>query len=125
VRLGARVRGQSTLELALVLPFVALLLMLVIQVGLVVRAQVMAIHAAREAARIVAITNDPALAADAAARSAGLDPESIDVIVAGSAEPGTDVTVSVEHNLVTDVPLIGPLLGDVTLRAAATMRAEG
>ncbi|MGH9185287.1 MAG: TadE family protein, partial [Acidimicrobiales bacterium] len=46
-----RARGQATVELALVLPFVALVLLAVAQTALVVRAQVLVTHAAREAAR--------------------------------------------------------------------------
>src|SRR5687767_8032990 len=44
-------RGQATVELAVSLPFVVAALLLVLQVGLVVRAQVLVVHAAREAAR--------------------------------------------------------------------------
>ena len=53
-----RDRGQSTVEVALLLPFVALLLLAVVQVGLVARDQVLVVHAAREAARAAAV--DPA-----------------------------------------------------------------
>lgn len=117
--------GQSTVELALVLPVVALLVLLIIQVGLVLRAQVMVTHAARESARVVAVTNDAGRAATAASVAGGFDPASLRVQVAGTAAPGTDVTVSIEHDFSTDVPLIGPLLGNVGLGARATMRAEG
>jgi Flp pilus assembly protein TadG len=119
------VRGQSTVELALVLPVVAILVLLIVQVGLVLRAQVLATHAAREAARVVAVTNDAGRAHTAAAAAGGFDPASLRVHVEGTAEPGTDVTVSIVHDFATDVPLIGPLLGNVGLGARATMRAEG
>ena len=45
---------QATVELALVLPVVATLLLAVVQVGLVVRDQIRVTHAAREAARAAA-----------------------------------------------------------------------
>ena len=48
-------RGQSTVEFALVLPLVVMVLLLVVQVGLVVRDQVLVVHAAREAARAAAV----------------------------------------------------------------------
>ena len=118
-------RGQSTVELALVLPIVALFALMIVQVGMALRAQVLATHAAREAVRVVAVSNDPARAAPAVAEASGFDPTSVTVNVAGSADPGSDVTVSIEHVYSTDVPLIGPLLGDVRLSASATMRAEG
>ena len=43
--------GQAAVEVALVLPFLALVLLLVVQTALVVRDQVLVVHAAREAAR--------------------------------------------------------------------------
>jgi Flp pilus assembly protein TadG len=117
--------AQSTVELALVLPVLALFVLLIVQIGLVVRAQVLVTHAAREAARVVAVTNDPGLAGSAANGVTGLDPGLTTVSVEGSAAPGSDVTVVLEHRFDTAVPLIGALLGDVTLEARATMRAEG
>ena len=53
--------GQATVEVALLLPLLALLLLAVVQVGLVVRDQVLVTHAAREAARAAAV--DPQLEA--------------------------------------------------------------
>ena len=44
-------RGQATTELALVLPLIAVLLLLLAQVGLVLRDQLVLTHVAREAAR--------------------------------------------------------------------------
>ena len=48
------------MELALVLPLVVALLLAVVQVGLIVRDQVLVVHAAREAAREAAVDPDPA-----------------------------------------------------------------
>jgi Flp pilus assembly protein TadG len=47
-------RGQATVELALVLPVVVLLLMILIQAALVAKDQLLVQHAAREAARSAA-----------------------------------------------------------------------
>ncbi len=60
-----RQRGQATVELALTLPFVAMALLLVVQVLLVAQGQLAVQHAAREAARAAAV--DPDLAAATAA----------------------------------------------------------
>ncbi len=49
------VAGQATVELVLVLPVVVLALLLVIQVGLIARAQVLVVNAAREGARAAAV----------------------------------------------------------------------
>ena len=48
-------RGQSTVEFALVLPLVLVVLLAVFQVGMIVYAQVSVTHTAREVARAVAV----------------------------------------------------------------------
>lgn len=113
-------RGQSTLELALAMPVVAMLLLAVVQLVVVARDQLAVIHAAREGARAAAVSGAPSGDGAAAARSAtALEP--LDVTVdAGS----SSVVVTVSHVTPTDVPLIGALLPDVTVRATATMRNE-
>ena len=57
--------GQATVELLLVLPVVILALLLVIQMGLIARAQILVVNAAREGARAAAV--DGPAAAQAAA----------------------------------------------------------
>jgi Flp pilus assembly protein TadG len=116
--------GQATVEAALVLPLVVLLLLAVVQVGLVVRAEVLVTHAAREAVRSAAVDADPQAAAKAASGSTTLDPHRMTVQVHGRNGPGSDVEVDVTYTMPTDVPLVGALLGDVTLHATATMRVE-
>ena len=65
--------GQATVELALVLPLVAILVLLVLQAGLVIRDQLLAAHAAREAVRAASVSDGDraAAAARAAARAGG------------------------------------------------------
>lgn len=111
--------GQAAVELALCLPFVVTALLLVVQVGLVVRAQVLVANAAREAARAAAV-------GATAPAAAGLDPDATTVAVAVGG-PGAQawVTATVIHHLRTDVPLVGALVPDVELTATATMRLEG
>jgi len=111
-------------EVALVLPVIALLALLIAQAGLVVRDQVLVTHAAREAARAAAVDPDPGAATTAAEGSARLDPSRLDVEVGARGEAGSSVTVEVRYRTPTDLPLIGPLLGDVTLTDEATMRVE-
>ena len=106
------------------LPLVVLLLLAVVQVGLLVRAEVLVTHAAREAARAAAVDADPQAAARAAAGSTTLDPHRMTVRVEGRNGPGSRVQVDVTYTAPTDVPLVGSLLGDVTLQATATMRVE-
>ncbi len=117
-------RGQATVELAAVLPFVAVLLLVVVQVGVVVRAQVLVVHAAREGARAAAVDPSPAAAATAAAASGELAPNRLRVDVEGAGRPGGDVTVTATYRVETQVPLVGALVGDVEVRGTATMRVE-
>jgi Flp pilus assembly protein TadG len=116
--------GQATVEAALVLPFVALLLLAVVQVGLLVRAQVLVTHAAREAARAAAVDPDRDAAVDAAEHASTLDATRMKVDVDGRGGRGSHVAVRVTYDAATDVPLIGALIGDVHLEAEATMRVE-
>jgi len=116
--------GQATVEVALLLPLLALLLLAVVQVGLVVRDQVLVTHAAREAARAAAVDPQAAVARDGAEDAAGLDPDRLTAELSGSTDPGGRLTVTIRYRSPTAVPLIGPLLGDRTLVAEATMRVE-
>jgi len=111
-------------EVALLLPLVALLLLAVVQVGLVVRDQVLVVHAAREAARAAAIDPAEGAARDAAEASTALSPSRLDVVVSGRGDVGSRVAVTVAYASPTVVPLVGRLLGDVTVTARATMRVE-
>jgi Flp pilus assembly protein TadG len=117
-------RGQAAVELALVLPLVAALALALLQVALVVRDQVLVVHAAREAARAAAVGDDPGAARAAALAGAGLAPDRTDVEVSGREGPGSRVRVRVRYAASTDVPVVGPLLGDVGLSGSATMRVE-
>ncbi len=122
----ARDHGQSTVELAIVLPVVVVLLLLVVQFTLVIRDQVLVVHAAREAARsaAVAATDDRSEAARRGGTGAGpLDPDRLRVTEA--ALPGSQrVRVRIDYVSRTDLPLVGALLPDVDLSSDATMRLE-
>jgi hypothetical protein len=115
-----RQHGQAAVELALALPLVALLLLAVVQVGLVVRDQVLTVHAAREAARAAAVDSDPGRARAAALAGSGLPGGRLVVEL----RRGTSAEVTVRYRSATDLPLVGPLLPDIVLRAKATMRSE-
>ena len=97
------------------------LLLALVQVTLVVRDQVAVIHAAREGARAAAATGATVGDGAAAARQAtGLDSARLSVQIA----TGTEVRATVRYRAPTEVPLVGRLLGDVTVQATAVMRAE-
>jgi Flp pilus assembly protein TadG len=116
--------GQAAVELALALPLLLVVLLSVVQIGLVVRAQLLVTHAAREGARAAAVDATPGAAAAAAAASADLDPSRLTVRTSGRAGAGSRVEVEVRYLVVTDVPIVGAFVVDVTVRSTATMRVE-
>ena len=116
--------GQAAVELALVLPLVALVLLAVVQVGLVVRDQVLVVHAAREAAREAAVEPAPDASRRAALAGSGLEADRVSVDVTGRRGAGSRVRVEVRYRAPTRVPLVGAAVGDVDLEATATMRVE-
>lgn len=118
-------RGQSTVELALALPVVALLVLVVLQVGLIGRDTVVVTHAAREAARAAAVDPAPEAARRAATSSGGLDADDVTVTVRRHHGPGGDVVrVTVAYRLEGTVPLVGRWITPRTIRASASMRDE-
>lgn len=124
MRRGRGDGGQASVELALVLPLVVMMLLAVVQLGLLVRDQILVVHAAREAVREAAV--DPAADAPrkAALASSTLTESRITVSTTGRGAVGSRVRVEVAYRAPTAVPLLGSALGDLTLRASATMRVE-
>lgn len=116
--------GQASVELALVLPLVMILLLAVAQLGLLVRDQILVVHAAREAAREAAV--DPAADAPrrAAVASSSLSDSRLTVTSTGRGSAGSRVRVEVAYRTSSAVPLLGAAVGNLTLRASATMRVE-
>ena len=117
--------GQATVERALTLPVVALLLLSLVQVTIVGRDHLLVTHAARAAAREAAVDRRPgsvrtaALVAAPALKAARVSTET------SSRRGSSDiVTVTVAYRSETDVPLVGPLLPDVRLVGKAAIRYE-
>lgn len=117
-------RGQAVVELALTIPFVVLLLLAVIQLGLVVRDQILVVHAAREAARVGAVDPSSDAPLRAAVRSSDLNENRISVESGARGGPGSTLRVTVNYSSPTEVPLVGAFLPDVRLRAVAAIRVE-
>jgi hypothetical protein len=121
---GDRQRGQASVELALVLPVVVLLALIVGQAAALGRDQLLVVHAAREAVRAAATDPDPGAALSAARGAAALEPDRVSVRQHGRGERGSRVTVTVTYRAPTAVPVVGAVLGDVSLTSSATMRVE-
>ena len=113
--------GQATAELALVMPFFALMLLAVVQVGLLVRTRVLVTHAAREAVRSAAVGVSDGEVRSAALAASDLDPGRLTVSVRRA---NGRAIVELRYAEPTDVPLVGPLVSDAVFEASATMRLE-
>jgi Flp pilus assembly protein TadG len=113
-------RGQAAVELALVLPVLALFLLALVQTALVARDEVLVQDAARAAAREASVDAGTGRVTDAARRTLS----GAEVNVRRSGGVGDPVSVVVRYRDHTNLPLIGPLFPDVVLTAHATMRAE-
>jgi Flp pilus assembly protein TadG len=111
-------------ELALTIPFIVLLLLGIIQLGLVVRDEILTVHASREAARVGAVDPNPDAPRRAAVASSGLDARRMSVSHTERGRPGSTLTVTVRYDSPTEVPLVGAFLPDVRLRAVAAIRVE-
>jgi len=112
--------GQATVELALVLPLVFGLLVLVFQIALVARDEVLVVHAARDAAREATLTRDVARVVAATRRN--LPGATVRIVRRGRV--GDPVEVAITYVSRTDLPLIGALLPDLTLHGQSVMRVE-
>jgi len=113
--------GQATVELALVLPVVALLLLAIIQFTVVGHGEVVTVHAAREGARAAAVGADDGAVRAAVVRQSSLPAGRVEITVSRDRET---VTVTVRYRQATDIAMVGPLIPDVDHTASATMRRE-
>ncbi|HWC15317.1 MAG TPA: TadE family type IV pilus minor pilin [Actinomycetota bacterium] len=116
--------GQATIELALSLPVLVVLMMVMVWVAGLATDHVRVWHAAREAARVAAVDHDPEQI-EAAAAAGGLD--RLDVTVDPSPDArirGEPVTVTVSYRPGAGVPLLGSLGGGFVMSARSTMRIE-
>jgi Flp pilus assembly protein TadG len=115
-----RDRGQASVEFALALPLVVLVVLGVVQLVVVVRDQLAVEVAARDGARAASVAAAPAAAANAAAhRAITLRP-----LAVTTASGASSVTVTVRATSDTDVPLIGAVMPDVAVSATVTMARD-
>jgi hypothetical protein len=118
-------RGSVSVEFAAVLPLIAVAMLLVAQVGLLVAEQLAVHHAAREGARVAAVTNDDARARETAIEAGNLDPDRATVEVEPAVrDVGEPVVVRITYRP-TLIPLIEAFVPDgLTLEARVSMRTE-
>lgn len=111
--------GQATVEFALAMPIVLIVILGMTQVGVAIRNELAVELAAREGARAASVSAQPAGSAAGAATAAVDLPISVDTQVSDGR-----VTVTVTYIDPTDVAIIGAFLGPSTHRATATMALE-
>ena len=116
-----RSSGQATVELALVLPLIAFVALAIGQVALIGRARIMVTHAARAGARVAAVGGSDADVGREVAAAGRFDPARLEVTVH---RIGASVEVKVDYLVPTVVPIVGPLIDNVTMVAVATMPLE-
>jgi Flp pilus assembly protein TadG len=117
-------RGQAAVELALVTPLLFVLLLAVVQIGLVIRDDVLVVDAAREGARAAAVDPAPGAAEKAVRQVPGLDPSRLRVIATRGVGSGATVRVEVDYDEMADVPLLEGFVGAISLHATAVLRIE-
>lgn len=121
--MGTSERGQTTVELALCLPVVILVLAAFVEVVGLSIDQLRVWHAAREGARLAAVEPDETVVEAAARRSLGA--------VAVTVSPGRferiagePVAVEIAYRPSSSIPLLDGLFASLRLRARVVMRVE-
>lgn len=121
--LGAQERGSATVEFALVIPIVLLVLFTLVEVVVVGRVQIELLGAARQGARVAATNPDPGVAVDAVHAALGENlANKVIVTVERPAVVGREavVSLSLTHRLAS--ALFGGV--PVDLAARSVMRVE-
>lgn len=113
-------RGQATVEVALLIPFLALFLLLIVQVALIAREHVLVAQAARSAARELSVNSNHENAIAVAQRSA----PGARIDISRPSTPGQYLSVTVHETVKSSLPLIGIVFPDVTVSSHVIMRVE-
>ena len=123
---GTGERASAAVEFALVLPLVLLMALALVQVGLLVKDQLVVAGAARAGARQAAVTTDDESARQAAVDAAAwLDPALLDVAIDRMGAAGAPVQVTVGYSEPPRLPLVAWLFpADIRLSFSASFRQE-
>ncbi len=129
-RLHGNCRGITTLEFIVVLPTLLLILLAGVEASRMLATFNIVVSAAREGARVGAVTNPfssaPAITRmNAVLAAANLTSASVSVTCASPCAPDSPVTATVTVNFQTLFPLMLPVLsGPIPLTETAVMRFE-
>lgn len=112
--------GQATVEIALLIPVLAVFLMLIVHVALIVRQHVLVTNASRAAARELTVNKDHSNAVAIAHHSA---PGS-DVHISRPSRKGDYLTVTVRDDIKSTLPVLGIVFPEVSVSSTTSMRVE-
>lgn len=113
-------RGQATVEFVLIIPAVALVVLLVVQVAVVMRESILLAHTTREIVRVASLSPQPDVAVNRSLADYPL--KNLDVKVRHDEQ---NVYVDVNYTSHTTLPFIGELVPDIRLSQQSTMYWEG
>ncbi len=116
--------GQATVEFALTLPFLFLFSLCVVQVGSVANDQLVLNHAAQTAARAISLADVTAESAQQIALTTISREVNLREIQIKVNLDQDSANVALHYDREINVPVIGKLFGDLSLRSSATMPRE-
>lgn len=119
--------GQSLVEFALIVPLLILLLFGIIDFGRIFHAYLTIDHAGRESARAASIGKDDTQVTNTAVTDAvgiGLTADRVVVSPTGTRVSGNDVSITITYPITFLTPVIGSIVGPITLEDTTVMRVE-
>ncbi len=125
-----RTPGQALVEFALVLPVLLVILMGLFDFGRAVYAYTTVSNSAREALRVAIVDQNAAkVVAEGKQAAMGLPPSSVNVVFTtpgctGTVLIGCPAQVTVDHQWQAITPIIGQIVGPITLSTTTEMPIE-
>jgi Flp pilus assembly protein TadG len=117
-------KGQSLVEFALIVPVLLLLLLGIMDFARIFHAYLTIDHAGREAAREASIGKvEPAITEKAVEQGASIGLKTANVHVSPGS-PGTNATITIEYPITFLTPMVGNIVGPLTLKDTTIMRVE-
>jgi hypothetical protein len=108
-----------------VLPLVLVMTLAIVQVGVLVKDQLVVVESARAGAREASVSDDDAARQAAVGAATSLDDARLDVAIDRQGGAGTPVSVAVTYHAPIAIPIVAWLFpSSIDLRAAAAMRQE-
>jgi len=128
-KLGKNQKGQSMVEMALILPILILLIFGIMEFGRIFNAYLIVTNAAREGARTAVVgATDPEIRAAIDSTAGTLDTTVLAVYITPASYlrvRGTSLTVEVQYPVRVYTPVINNITGDPFLvKSQTTMRVE-